>query len=355
MTTFNHYLSTRKHAALLSFVLATSTITANAAQSVDQLVQAVSSHVVKIQVSLNNGSYGMGSGVVVAQDQVVTNCHVVANAASVSVNTGTENFTASQLKADWHHDLCMLTVVGLNVPAAPISNSQALKYEQPVYTVGFANNSPRPNSTYGVIKGLYPMDDSVIVRASNPFRLGDSGGGLFNEAGELVGIITVKSPGRGAFYYHMPVEWVKALFDKPQQSIVSESALPFWAEAQEKWPFFMRVVQPLKTEDWQALNTIAAAWAAQEPNTTEALFYKAVAEFSLNNNAYAEAHFQQVVAKNSNNSSALYYLGLIADQNGKRIEALNLVAVLDGLDQTKAGELKVAMGIMPSSEESQIK
>jgi len=337
---------TRFIAAFLGASIGLSTASSSWAMPTDEIMQQVSAHVVKVQVGLANGGYGLGSGVVVAKDQVVTNCHVIANAASVSVNANGENFSASALKPDWHHDLCILKVEGLNVPVANIGSSERLKYEQAVYTVGFAGSSPRPNGTFGYIKGLYPMDDSVIVRASNTFRLGDSGGGMFDEAGNLVGIITVKSPGHNAFYYNMPVEWVQRLLNKPEQSIVSESELPFWAEAQEKWPFFMRIVQPLKTENWQELNTIALQWTEKEPANTEAIFYRAVAEYSLKDSVDAEQHFNQVIAKNSNNSSALYYLGLIAEENGKHIEALNMVAALNVLDETTASELKVAMGIV---------
>jgi serine protease Do len=315
------------------------------AMTTDELMQSVSVHVVKIQVGLNNGGYGLGSGVVIAKDQVVTNCHVIANATSVSVRANDENFTASAVKPDWHHDLCILTVAGLKVPIAKIGASEQLKYEQKVYTVGFANASPRPNGTTGYVKGLYPMDDSVIVRASNTFRLGDSGGGMFDEAGQLVGIITVKSPGHNAFYYNMPVEWVQRLLGSPEQILGSKSSLPFWAEAPEHWPFFMQIVHPLKTENWQELHRIALKWFAQEPNNSEALFYRAVAEYSLNDRMNAEKHFNQVIAQNSQNSSALYYLGRIAEENGKRIEALNMVALLNDLDQTTASELKVAIGL----------
>ncbi len=315
------------------------------AEPIDELVQRISTHVVKVQVALTNGAYGLGSGVVVAKDQVVTNCHVIANAVSVSVNTNNENYSASALKSDWHHDLCILKTEGLIATAANIGSSENLKYEQPVYTVGFASFSPRPNGTFGFVKGLYPMDDSVVIRASNAFRLGDSGGGMFDEAGNLVGIITVKSPGRNAFYYNMSVEWVKKLLNQPEQSVTSMGELAFWAEPEEKWPFFMRVVHPLKTENWAELNKIATKWVEKEPNTIEALYYCAVAEYSLKNIVYAELHLKQVVATNSNHASALYYLGLIAEQTGKRIEALNMVAALNVLDITAANDLKSAMGI----------
>lgn len=315
------------------------------AATTDELMHSVSAHVVKVQVALTNGGYGLGSGVVVAKDQVVTNCHVIANAATVSIRANGENYSVHALKPDWHHDLCILKVTDLKMPVVKIGASEQLRYEQKVYTVGFANTSPRPNGAIGYIKGLYPMDDSLIVRASNTFKLGDSGGGMFDEAGQLVGIITVKSPGHNAFYYHMPVEWVQRLLDTPEQSLASKSELPFWAETQDRWPYFMQVVHPLKTENWHELHRIALEWFEKEPSNSEALFYRAVAEYSLKDRMNAEVHFNQVIAQNSNNSSALYYLGLIAEENGKHIEALNMVALLNGLDEVTADELKVAIGV----------
>ena len=50
----------------------------------DEIVAKISRHIVKVYVSLPNG-YGLGSGVVIAENQVVTNCHVVAGANAVNV------------------------------------------------------------------------------------------------------------------------------------------------------------------------------------------------------------------------------------------------------------------------------
>jgi serine protease Do len=337
---------TRLVPALLSSTLLYFTLTMSSiAAPTNEIVQQISSHVVKVQVSLANGRYGLGSGVVIAADQVVTNCHVVSDAVTVTINSNGENYKASALKSDWHHDLCILTVAGLKAPIAPIGSSEKLKYEQPVYTVGYATASPRPNGIYGFVKGLYPMDNSVVIRTSNAFSKGDSGGGMFDDAGNLVGIVTVKSPGKNAYYYVMPVEWLQAITSKPAQPIISKSELPFWAQSHDKWPFFMKVVQPLKTENWAALEAIATAWAEQEPHNVEATFYRAVAEFSLKNTVNAELHLNEVVASNSNHTSALYYLGLIAEQNGKHTDALNLIAALDVLDVHAAKNLKLAMGI----------
>jgi hypothetical protein len=326
------------------FYLSLSTLV-SAAPS-EELVFKLNSQVLRIQVALANGSYGLGSGVVVAKDQVVTNCHVVANAASISVVSGGASFNVSTIKPDWKHDLCLLKAEGLAVPPVNIGSSKNLKYEQPVFNIGYPGFIPVPVSNYGVVKGLFPMDGSVVVRATSTFRLGASGGGMFDDAGNLIGIITLKSPGRNAFYYNMPVEWVQALLEQPEQKITAQSELPFWAKSTDEWPFFMKVVQPYLTEDWKALQTIAQAWTKQEPATTEAWFFLAAAEYGANDMYKAEQDLHKVVAMNDQHSQALYYLGLIAEAKGNHTEALSNIALLNHFDEATAMQLKVAMGIV---------
>ncbi|HEY0906612.1 MAG TPA: serine protease, partial [Methylophilus sp.] len=185
------------------------------AEPAPELVQALNSRVLRIQVGLANGKYGLGSGVVVAENQVVTNCHVVADAASVNVVSGGASYHVVGIKPDWKHDVCMLQMEDLPLTPVAMKSSRSLRYEQPVFTIGYPSFVPAPVSTSGVVKGLFNMDDSVIVRATSTFRLGASGGGLFDEDGALVGLITLKSPGKSAYYYYMSVDWVQALIAQP--------------------------------------------------------------------------------------------------------------------------------------------
>jgi serine protease Do len=312
----------------------------------DELVHQLNAQVLRVQVGLANGGYGLGSAVVIAKNQVVTNCHVVADANSIVVMNNGVPLTASAIKPDWRHDLCILKVDNLDAPIASIGSSKKLQYEESVFTIGYPNFQAVPSSTYGVVKGLFPMDDSVIIRATSSFGLGASGGGVFDDAGQLVGIITLKSPGKSAYYYNMPVEWVQALMQTPEQAITVKSEKPFWASSFDKWPYFMQVVHPYLTEDWQALAQIASKWAAAEPNTMEAWFYLATAEYAAKDYEKAAEHLQKVVAMNHQHSQALYYLGLVAEHTGQHNLALDNVALLDRLDETTANELKVAMGMV---------
>lgn len=310
----------------------------------DGMVYALKSSVVKIRVILPNGHAGVGSGVVVAKDQAVTNCHVVANAESINVLKFGESHPAFSIKADWKHDLCIIGFDGSDTTIAQLGNSRDLQYEQSVFTISFPNNSPKPLTTYGSVKALYPMDDSVIVRTTNDFRLGASGGAMFSDDGKLVGIITLKSPGRNAFYYTLPIEWVQSLLNKPEQSIPAKGDLPFWDAPEEKRPYFMRVIQPYQTEDWAALKKIASEWSVQEPHADEALFYLAVAEYHLKETKNAQMHFNKVHAENSRHTGALLYLGLIAAEAGNKDEAIKTALLLDTLDKEAANQLNSKLG-----------
>ncbi len=302
----------------------------------DGMVYQLKASVVKIRVALPNGHSGVGSGVVVAKDQVVTNCHVVANAAAINVIKFGESHRATSIKADWKHDLCIVGFDGLNTEIAELGSSKTLQYEQPVFTISFPNNAPKPLTTYGFVKALYPMDDSVIIRSTNDFRMGASGGAMFSDDGKLVGIITLKSPGRNAFYYNLPVEWIKRLLDQPALAIPATGELPFWDAPEEKRPYFMRVIQPYQTQDWAMLKKISSEWMHAEPNASEAIHYLAIAEYHLKESDQAMAHFQQLYALNKRHSSALYYLGLCAIEAGKTEEATKTAKALNEIDQESA-------------------
>ncbi len=330
---------------LVFILLYLSAATSVKALPTDMLLHQVTQHVVKIHVALANGNDGSGSGVVIAKDRVVTNCHVVANAASISVTANGKSYPVSGIVPDWHHDICLVKVDDMEAPIATIGSSKNLQYEQPVFAIGYPNFSTVPSSTSGHVKGLFQMDDSVIIRATSTFRLGASGGGVFDDAGHLVGIITLKSPGRNAYYYNMPVEWVQALMDKPVVAINSKASPAFWAGPADKWPFFMQVVHPYLNKNWASLLSVATRWTIEEPSNNEAWFYLAAAEYAIHDTVSAETHLRQVAAANAQHSQAIYYLALIAEESGKHMEALTNIALLTQLDADAATQLKSTINI----------
>jgi serine protease Do len=264
----------------------------------DGMVYELKPSVVKIHVVNPQGHHGVGSGVVVAEDHVATNCHVVANALGVRISKYGESFTPVGIKADWKHDLCLLKFQGLDLPPVKLGSSKQLRYEQPVFTISFPNNAKKPLTTYGEVTALYPYDNGNIIRATADFRMGGSGGPLFTDDGTLVGLVTLKSPGRNAFYYNIPVDWVNPLLEQPMQSMAEQREPPFWDAPEAQRPYFMRIVHPIQTEDWKTLEAISTIWVAEQPECAEAWYALGLAQQHMGKLESADYNLQQAIALN---------------------------------------------------------
>lgn len=309
----------------------------------DDVVFKLNFSVVKVQVSNDKGDRGIGSGVVVSPNLVVTNCHVVANSHGIAVTKNGESYLPVAMKADWHHDLCMLKFDDLPVAPVPLGDSSKLKYEQDVFSIGYPNNPMKPLTAFGKIKGLYTLDDAQVIRTSAAFRMGASGGALFDEAGNLVGINTFKSPGRKGHYYSLPVVWVKRLIDQPETAITKQSELPFWDAPEGKRPFFMQVVNAQLINKWDELEQIANKWLAVEPDSAEAWYYLGMAQDKKGQDQQAIASYKKAVTLNPLHTTALYDWGLLAQRVGNKAEVDRISVALSTIDPEVGDEFKLAL------------
>jgi serine protease Do len=301
--------------------------------------------VVKVHVNDRDGNYGIGSGFVVSENHVVTSCHVIASAHSVRIAKEGVRYKPIAYKADWHHDLCILKFDDLPLKPLPLGDGANLKYEQEVFALGFPQNSPRSQPTFGFIKALYPLDDSAVIRTSAGFRLGASGGPLLDDDGEVIGITTFKDPGRfNNFYYSLPVKWVKELLLQPDIADMIQGEPPFWDVPENERPFFMRVVPPLKAKRWSELEPLAKNWAAQEPLNAEPWYYLGLAEYNLQHVNEAIEHLQKAIELNQSHTSAYFQLGLIAAEQGNKNEAQRIGLILIKLDTEASDALNKAVG-----------
>lgn len=297
-----------------------------------ELVFKLKASVAKVHVATKSGGHGVGTGVVVAKDSVATSCHVIANAVGVKITKFGDSFTPDAIKADWKHDICILRFQYLDLTPVELGDSETIKYEQAIFSIGFPGGPPKPQSTYGKIKALYPLDDSQIVRTDASFIMGASGSPVFDLDGKLIAISTFKSPGHGAYYYNIPVKWVKSLLNEPDTTSLKTDISPFWDAPEPLRPFFMRVVLPYQNAKWDELNVVAKAWLAKEPTSPEALFYAGVAEENLGNLSKAHQHFLQVLNIQPDHVGTLFELGLIANRAGKLEEVEKTRVALRAID-----------------------
>ena len=302
--------------SLLGLIFAVFVNTA-VAESVADMAFRLKASVTKVHVTTQSGGHGVGTGVVVGKDLVATNCHVLANARGVKITKFGESYTPEAMKADWKHDLCVLRFKYLELKPVELGDSEHLKYEQPIFSIGFPGGPPKPQSTVGKIKALYPLDDSQVVRTDASFVMGASGSPVFDAEGKLIAISTFKSPGRGAYFYNIPVKWVKALLDAPETESLVSGGTPFWDAPDTERPFFMRVVLPYQNDKWDELKLVAQEWITKEPTSPEALFYAGVAEERLGHVNKANTYFEKVLTLHPQHGATLIELGLMASRAGK--------------------------------------
>lgn len=331
-----------KHILLSSFILLFSNMLV-AAEPDPAMANRLKQSIVKVHVATQSGAHGVGTGVVIDKDLVVTNCHVLAGSNGVSITKYGENFVPIGLRADWKHDLCLLRFEYLTVNPVELGDSENLKYEQFVFAIGFPGGPPKPQTTWGNIKALYKMDDSQVIRTNASFAMGASGSPLFDQSGKLVGINTFKSPGRDAFYYNMPVKWVKALKDLPETQIVKEGDVAFWDAPADKRPYFMQIVLPLQNQQWQVLGNVASKWLSIEHDSIEALFYQSLAYERLGVKDEAKKGFEQVLSSNNHHTGALFELAAMANKEGNHEELNARILALKNIDEDLVEEFNYTM------------
>lgn len=140
-----------------------------------------------------------GSGILISKDGlIVTSYHVIENAKGVAVKTSKGAFNVRVLAADKPNDLVLLQIKDSDgeFTAAPLAPSAKVKLGQTVFTLGFPNSALQGfnvKMTKGEISSISGIqDDPRQFQISVPVQPGNSGGALFDEQGNIIGIVVAK-------------------------------------------------------------------------------------------------------------------------------------------------------------------
>lgn len=178
------------------------------------LVKAVKDSIVYIEVYVTYRGqetlYGAGSGIVISQDgYIITNAHVAENDSypvsklEVNVNTTdpetgdvvSNKYVAGLLGSDTDTDLAVLKIDATGLTAAKLGNSDELSLGDDVVVIGNPLGLETSVSK-GVVSGLdrQVYDDNSIsaIQTDTAINSGNSGGGMFNMYGEVVGVVNMK-------------------------------------------------------------------------------------------------------------------------------------------------------------------
>ena len=151
----------------------------------------------------NQVESGAGSGVIISSDGYILTCaHVVDGASTITVTIGDKDYTATLVGEDTTSDIAVIKIDADGLTPATVGNSDSLKVGQSVMAVGNPLGELGGTVTSGIVSAL---NRSVSIQSSSSVNTmsliqmdasvspGNSGGGLFNMNGELIGIVNAKS------------------------------------------------------------------------------------------------------------------------------------------------------------------
>ena len=195
------------------------------ASPAEDVYKKVSPSVVTIGIFSTQGELqGTGSGVVVAKGKVITNDHVAGGASGILVRHKNKNYPARILRslANEGWDMVLLDVPTLPAPAVDVLGAGVLRIGQAVYALG----SPlglELTLTTGIVSSLRPIRGHNVIQTSAPISPGSSGGGLFDEAGSLIGITTSKEIAEHSegLAYALPAELASELLEPGSSRVKS--------------------------------------------------------------------------------------------------------------------------------------
>lgn len=165
---------------------------------------------------------GAGSGVIITKDgYIVTNNHVVSGANKITVRTkdGTE-YDAKLIGTDEKTDLAVIKIEASNLNAAVLGTSSNLAVGDEAIAIGNPLGELGGTVTQGIISALdreITIDGQTmtLLQTDTAINKGNSGGGLFNNNGELIGIVNAKSSGTSVegLGFAIPIDTAKPVIE----------------------------------------------------------------------------------------------------------------------------------------------
>ena len=174
----------------------------------DQIYESQVGSVVSIDVTGESGynvfgqpvqSASSGSGFILTADgYIVTNYHVINGGKTVKVTLyNGESYDAAVIGGDEDYDIAVLKITGENFKPVTLGDSGLLKVGNTVCAIG----NPLGELTFSMSEGIASSVNRTINVDGTPFNMiqvtcainpGNSGGPLFNQYGEVVGIVSAK-------------------------------------------------------------------------------------------------------------------------------------------------------------------
>lgn len=181
--------------------------------SVQQVIALTADSVVEINTEVVRSDIwmrqytmpGAGSGVIISSDgYIMTNNHVIESTGKISVTLRNgSTYDARLIGTDDRTDVAVIKIDATDLSPVVFGDSDGIVMGDLVVAIGNPLGQLGGTATSGIISSL---DRQLTIEGNKTMSLlqtdaainrGNSGGGLFNEYGEIIGLVVAKSSGLG--------------------------------------------------------------------------------------------------------------------------------------------------------------
>lgn len=232
----NKYLATNKADGVTSTEIPVASTSSgdSTEMNVSTVVKAVQSSVVSIECQseseANRYSFGesatttsAGSGVIITSDgYIATNNHVVEGASKITVTTAdSKSYTAKLVGRDEQTDIAVLKIDATGLKNATLGKSSSLEVGDEVVAIGNPLGELSGTVTNGIVSALnrevtIENETMSLIQTNASINAGNSGGGLFDKNGLLVGIVNAKASGENVegLGFAIPIDTAKEVIEQ---------------------------------------------------------------------------------------------------------------------------------------------
>jgi serine protease Do len=161
--------------------------------------------VVTIEVSTINGTNSFGSGVAISEKEVISNCHVVQNAKTLSVKAEGRSMVGKVTAANEKADMCVVSVPGPLRYAKTGRKLSTLEIGETAYSLGHPQGLELTIAN-GIVSGVRSHEGRSYIQTTAPISQGSSGGALLDGRGNLLGITSFFLRSGQQINFAIPIE-----------------------------------------------------------------------------------------------------------------------------------------------------
>ncbi len=263
-----------------------------------------------------------GSGFIVRADgAIVTNYHVISNAVDIKVKAGDKVLDVEGLiYTDKENDLVILKAKGEKLQTVKLGDFEKANIGEKVYVISSPKGLENTISD-GILSGIREITpDKKILQITAPISPGSSGGPVFNQSGEVIGIATFLIEGAQNLNFAIPVDLIKDKISGKKLTALKESELEDYKKTAEYWLYLG--VAYLEAGKW---NDAAEAYKQAikiNPDYAEAHLGLGGAYTGLGKSDDAIGAFKQAIRIKPHDAKTHFILGLAYRDLGMYKEAI---------------------------------